>query len=398
MKNIIIGTAGHVDHGKSSLIKALTGTDPDRLKEEKERGITIDLGFAALDLGGNFHIGFVDVPGHGRFVKNMLAGVGGIDAVLLAVAADESIMPQTREHLDICRLLDVQRGLVAITKCDLVDPELQELVRLELREFLRETFLQDAPIIFVSSMTGMGLDLLKAGLENIAGETPARNTQAVFRLPVDRCFTLHGFGTVVTGTLTHGTISPEMEVEVYPSGKVTRVRNLQVHGQSLQQAVAGQRVALNLQGVEVSEIERGMQLSVPGRFRPSSLLDARVQLLAGSPIPLKARTPIRFHHGTSELMATLTPLNVKEIPHSGEALARISLETPVLALPGDRFVIRRVSPMTTIGGGVVLDNHPRRGVRKNALEDYLGNLDAGKLDSLILALSRREGTAGVEEA
>jgi selenocysteine-specific elongation factor len=398
MKHIIIGTAGHVDHGKSSLIKALTGTDPDRLKEEKERGITIDIGFASMDFGKDLHVSFVDVPGHERFIKNMLAGVGGIDVVLLVVAADESIMPQTREHLDICRLLDIRSGLVAISKADLVEPEWLELVQLELKELLKHSFLEQSPIIPVSSITGFGLDQLKASIQAIGKSTPSKNTQTVFRLPIDRCFTLRGFGTVVTGTLTNGRLTTDHEIEIYPSGKNTKVRNLQVHGCPVEQAFAGQRVAINLQNVEVAEVQRGMQISVPGRFRPSSILDARVELLKGSPISLKGRTPIHFHHGTSELMALLIPLDRREIPAGEIGFARAILETPILAIPGDRFVFRRSSPMNTIGGGVVLDNHPRRGGKKTVVAEFLRGLDPGQADSLIIRLARQEEAKGVSES
>src|SRR5437660_3602543 len=241
MKNIIVGTAGHIDHGKSTLVKALTGTDPDRLKEEKERGITIDIGFADLRLRSDVHIGFVDVPVHERFIKNMLAGIGGIDAVLLVVAADESVMPQTREHLDICTLLKIPAGIIAITKCDLVDQDILEIVRGELAELVKNGFLQDAPIIPVSAASGLGLDKLREALLKTAQSVPPRNSQTVFRLPIDRCFTLHGFGTIVTGTLMSGTISRDEEVEIYPTGRKSRIRNVQVHSRPVDYATAGQR-------------------------------------------------------------------------------------------------------------------------------------------------------------
>jgi selenocysteine-specific elongation factor len=294
--------------------------------------------------------------------------------------------------------LDIRGGLVAITKTDLVEPEWLELVRLELQELFKNSFLEQSPIIPVSSVTGFGLDQLKASIQTIGKSAPPKNTQTVFRLPIDRCFTLRGFGTVVTGTLTSGQLTKDDEIEIYPLGKITKVRNLQVHGCPVEQAFAGQRVALNLQNVEVSEIKRGMQISVPGRFLPSSALDTRVELLKGSPISLKGRTPIHFHHGTSELMALLIALDRTEVLAGEIGFARAILETPILAIPGDRFVFRRSSPMTTIGGGVVLDNHPRRGGKKTVAAEFLRGLDPGTADSLILGLARQEEAAGVSES
>ncbi|HVN81849.1 MAG TPA: selenocysteine-specific translation elongation factor [Terriglobia bacterium] len=398
MKNIVIGTAGHVDHGKSSLVKALTGTDPDRLKEEKERGITIDIGFANMDLSNCLHVSFVDVPGHERFVKNMLAGAAGIDAVLLVVAADESIMPQTREHFDICRLLEIRTGLVAISKSDLVEAELVELVRAELQDYLRGSFLEGAPIVSVSSLDRSGLDQLKDAILQIGMSTQPKNAQTVFRLPIDRCFSMRGFGTVVTGTLTSGQLKRDAEVEVYPLQKTTKIRGIQVHGHSVEYAVAGQRVAVNLQNMEVAEIQRGMQLSEPGRFRSSSVLDASVQLLKSSPTSLKGRTPIRFHQGASELMATLTLLDRREILAGSSGYARISLRTPILTIPGDRFVLRRTSPMITIGGGVILDNHPRRSDKRVTTVNFLKAIDSGSVDQLLVGLANLYGRAGVSQS
>src|ERR1039458_8087025 len=281
MKAFIVGTAGHIDHGKSALVRALTGTDPDRLEEEKRRGITIDIGFANLDLkapsGENLRLGFVDVPGHERFVRNMLAGIGGIDLVLLVIAADESVKPQTREHFDICRLLSVQRGITVLTKADLVDAETLEVVRMEVAEYLQGSFLAPAtsPIIPVSSKTGAGLDQLKRELARLAAEAPAKDSGAVFRLPIDRVFTMKGFGTVVTGTLISGTVHKEQEVEVHPTGKRLRVRGVQVHGRPAEQATAGQRTALNLAGVETTELARGMMLTPPEMFHPAVKLGVR---------------------------------------------------------------------------------------------------------------------------
>src|SRR6516164_1343575 len=311
MKSVIVGTAGHIDHGKTALVKVLTGIDADRLEEEKRRGITIDIGFAHLDLPGPaedpFRLGFVDVPGHERFVRNMLAGVGGIDIVLLVIAADESIKPQTREHFDICRLLSVRRGITALTKSDLVDPETLEVVRLEVEEFLRNSFLDAsrAPIVAVSSRTGAGIEDLRRALVEVAAEVPARDSMALTRLPIDRVFTMKGFGTVVTGTLISGTVRKEDELEVFPNGPRVRVRAVEVHGRGADQAGAGQRTALNLGGVTREQLARGMMLASPGVFRPTSHLDVELSLLSSAK-PLKERSRVRFHSYTSEIMATLT--------------------------------------------------------------------------------------------
>ena len=398
-RNLIVGTAGHIDHGKSTLVKALTGIDPDRLKEEKERGITIDLGFAAFELSPEVHLGFVDVPGHERFVKNMLAGVGGIDAVLLVVAADESIKPQTREHFDICRLLGIRAGLVAVTKSDLVDSEVLELVQLEVQEYLKGSFLEKAKIIPVSAHTGNGLEELKNALLEVSRQVPVRQVGSVFRLPIDRCFTMHGYGTVVTGTLVDGCLSKDQEVEIYPVGKVRRVRNLEVHSRNVEKAVAGQRTAINLQNVEVAEIRRGMVLSVPGRFRPVRTLDASVHLLPHCPMRLKPRTPVRFHQGTFEEMAFLSPLGAQEIPAGQTGYARIQLPEPVFLLPGDRLIVRRTSPMVSIGGGVVLDiTPPRRGKGDSAILSFLERAEKGDVKEILLWRIRRRRAAGMAEA
>ncbi len=300
-RHVIVGTAGHIDHGKSTLVKALTGTDPDRLEEEKRRGITIDLGFAFLDLG-DARLGFVDVPGHERFVRNMLAGVGGIDLVVLVIAADESIKPQTREHFDICRLLGIPRGIVAITKSDLVDSDVLGLVRLEVEEFVRGSFLEGAPIVSVSAATGAGLEALKQELLRVAGSVPAKDATRHFRLPIDRAFSMKGFGTVVTGTLVSGALKVEDEAELYPLRKRARVRGVHSGGKPVARAVAGQRTAVNLAGVEREEIQRGMVLAPLGVFEPTARLDARITLLA-SARPLKNRARVHFHQGTAEAIA-----------------------------------------------------------------------------------------------
>jgi selenocysteine-specific elongation factor len=355
MKNIIVGTAGHIDHGKTALVKALTGIDADRLEEEKRRGITIDIGFAHLQLAPDLRLGFVDVPGHERFVKNMLAGVGGIDLLLFVVAADESIKPQTREHFDICRLLGIRRGIVALTKSDLVEPELVDLVRLEMEEFTAGSFLEGAPVVPVSSTTGAGLADLRRELECMARAVAEKNAGGHFRLPIDRSFSVKGFGTVVTGTLISGSVRKEQEVELYPTGRRLRVRGVQVYGKSAAEARAGERTALNLADIEPTEIARGMTLADPGRFQPTRQLDCRLDLLSSAK-PLKHRAPVHFHVGTAEIEAEVRMLGTTAALQPGSsAFARLVLREPALVLPGDRFIIRMFSPVVTIGGGVVLD-------------------------------------------
>jgi selenocysteine-specific elongation factor len=355
MKNIIAGTAGHIDHGKTALVKGLTGIDADRLEEEKRRGITIDIGFAHLQLTPALRVGFVDVPGHERFVKNMLAGVGGIDVVLFVIAADESIKPQTREHFDICRLLGIPQGIVVLTKADLVDPDILELVRLEVEEFVAGSFLDGAPVVAVSSTTGAGLDELRHTLQQVASAVPEKKVAGHFRLPLDRAFTVKGFGTVVTGTLISGSVRKEQEVELYPTGRRLRVRGVQVYGAPAEQALAGQRTALNLADIEPANLARGMVLAAPGVFRVTTLVDCRVDLLASAK-PLKHRAPVHFHAGTAEIEAQVRLLEGKAALQPGQsAWARIVLREPALLLPGDRFIVRMFSPVVTIGGGVVLD-------------------------------------------
>jgi len=359
MKYLIVGTAGHVDHGKSTLVKALTGTDPDRWEEEKRRGITIDLGFAELDLGGDVHAGFVDVPGHERFVKNMLAGAGGIDLVLLVIAADESIKPQTREHFEICRLLGIERGVIALTKSDLVERDVLDLVTLEIHEFVAGSFLEGAPVVPVSATTRQGLDGLLAELRRVGLEAPAKPADLPFRLPIDRSFVIKGFGTVVTGTLIAGRIEAEQEVEIYPAGRRARVRGIQVHNRASDTAWAGQRTALNLAGVEAQELERGMMLAPPGLFAATSRLDAALELLPSSR-PLKNRARVHFHGWTAEAVAEVVLLDRKELAPGDHGYAQLRLAEPGLFLPGDRFILRQFSPVVTIGGGVILDSHPSR--------------------------------------
>jgi selenocysteine-specific elongation factor len=381
-KHVIVGTAGHIDHGKSALVEALTGTNPDRLEEEKRRGITIDLGFAFLRMG-DVRFGFVDVPGHERFVRNMLAGAGGIDVLLLVVSADESIMPQTREHFDICRLLGIPRGLVALTKSDLVEPEMLDLVRLEIEEFVRGSFLESAPIVPVSARTGAGLDVLKQELLNAALAAPAKDITRHFRLPIDRSFATKGFGTVVTGTLMSGTVRVKDEIELHPLGRLARVRGLHSGGQPIEQAFAGQRTAVNLAGVEHSEIRRGMVLSAPGVFHPTRRIDARITLLP-SARPLRNRARVHFHQGSAEAIAEVILLGRSEIAPGEEALAQLRLAEEVLALPGDRFILRQYSPVITIGGGVVIDSAARRHRRSDpTTSQFLQTLERGdRLESL----------------
>ena len=361
MKNIVIGTAGHIDHGKTALVRALTGIDTDRLKEEKQRGISIDLGFAHLQLSANLRLAFVDVPGHEKFIKNMLAGVGGIDLVLFVIAADESIKPQTREHFDICSLLAIPKGIVVLTKADLAGADLVELVRLEVDEFVRGSFLDGAPVVAVSSTTGEGLPELRAEIARLAESVAERDASQYFRLPIDRAFSMRGFGAVVTGTLVSGAVRLEEEVEVYPLGRRARVRGIQVHGASVKEASAGQRTALNLAGVEVSDLRRGMVLADAGRFRTTTQIDCAFHLLSSAK-PLKHRAPVHFHAGTAEVEAEVRRIRGSEplAPGSRE-YARFLLSEPLLLLPGDRFIARMFSPVVTIGGGVVLDTAaPRR--------------------------------------
>ena len=356
MRSIIVGTAGHIDHGKSALVRALTGKDPDRLPEEKKRGITIDLGFADLELG-DVRIGFVDVPGHERFVKNMLAGAHGIDVVALVIAADEGVMPQTREHFDICRLLDVRKGLVVITKTDLVDDELLPLVRAEAEELAAGSFLEAAPIVNVSARTGKGLDELRAALRQIALEAPVRSAEMIARLPVDRAFTMKGFGAVVTGTLVSGEIAEGDELELLPTGLVVRARGVQVHGKPVQRATAGQRTAVNLGGVDVAAIQRGMVLAPIRRLRPTQVIDVHLEVLRSAPRALRSRTRVRVHIGAAEVLGRLRVLDEAGAIEPGSGgFAQLRLESPVMALPEERFIIRSYSPSTTIAGGRILDS------------------------------------------
>lgn len=388
LKSIIVGTAGHIDHGKSTLIEALTGTHPDRLEEEKRRGITIDLGFAFLEDAG-VRFGFVDVPGHERFVKNMLAGTSGIDLVLLVIAADEAIKPQTREHFDICRLLGVKRGVIAVTKADLVDMDAAELVRLEVEEFTKGSFLENAPIVAVSAKTGAGLMELKAALLSEAGKITEKQTGHYFRLPIDRSFAVKGFGTVVTGTLISGQIAIDDEVELLPQQKLLRVRGLQTGGKTVERAHAGQRTAVNLAGVEHSAVQRGMVLAAPGRFTKTRRIDARLHLLPSGP-PLKNQARAHFHAGTAETIAMVLLYGKSEILAGESALVQLRLLDDVVLVRGDRFIVRQFSPVITIGGGAVLDPLARRLTRKDSGRvDFLQILERGSRWDILHAMVER---------
>jgi selenocysteine-specific elongation factor len=390
MKSIIVGTAGHIDHGKTALVRALTGVDADRLPEEKRRGITIDIGFADLDLG-EARIGFVDVPGHERFVKNMLAGAHGIDLVALVIAADESVMPQTREHFDICRLLGVSQGVIVLTKKDLVDDELLELARVEAEELVKGSFLEGAPVIAVSSRTGEGIDELKRVLRESALQIDPRSDAFIARLPIDRAFTMKGFGAVVTGTLIAGEINEGDEMELLPLAARVRVRGVQVHGATVKRALAGQRTAINLGGVETAALERGLVLATPGRLRPTQVVDVSVQLLGNAPRALRSRQRVRVHIGAAEVLARVRVLESRNEIAAGEiGFAQLRFETPVVAVLGDRFIVRAYSPQLTIGGGLILDPFaPKHRARdfvevRAALENLSHGDQARRISQLVI--------------
>ena len=388
MRSIVVGTAGHIDHGKSSLVLALTGTDPDRWKEEKDRGITIDLGFAHFEHEG-VNVAFVDVPGHEKFVRNMLAGAGGIDAVLLVVAADESVMPQTREHFEICRLLQVKAGLVALTKADLVDDDTAQLCRLEVRDLVKGSFLEGAPVVAVSSRTGAGLDGLRRELAATAMKVPQRPADGVARLPIDRAFSMRGFGTVVTGTLVSGAVKPDDTLALLPAGRTTKVRGMQVHGRAADAARAGQRTAVNVAGLEVGDVSRGDVLCAPGAFEPGRRADLQVEMLAAAP-PLKHGSRVRFHQGTSELLGRVSiALDSRYV--------RIRFEKPAVLTRGDRFILRAYSPPATIGGGTVLDPQPPRGaVRTSPARARFDRLAADVTPgAAVMAFIEEKGIAGL---
>ena len=364
---IIVGTAGHIDHGKSSLVKRLTGIDPDRLQEEKDRGMTIDLGFARFHTSDQRLVGIIDVPGHERFIKNMVAGATSVDVVMLVVAADDGVMPQTREHLEILTLLGIEKGLVVVTKKDLVDADLLELAIEDVRELLAGTFLEGAPVLPCSNTSGEGIDEVRALLEEFIAAVAPRPEDGLFRMPIQRVFSAKGHGTVVTGVPLSGRLVPGSEVEIQPLGKRGKVRGLHAYGQSCTQIRAGHSSALNLSDLDYREICRGMVAASPGFFEAASLWEARLQYLSGRGGPIKHRTPVRFHVGTSEVMGLVRLIEVSELAPGESALVQIELEEPVVAAQGDRFLVRQPSPMLTLGGGVLLgptSHHRRR------LKDY----------------------------
>src|SRR3954447_6199929 len=423
-KSVVIGTAGHIDHGKSSLVLALTGTDPDRLKEEKARGITIDLGFAHQTID-DIQFAFVDVPGHERFVRNMLAGAGGIDMVMLVVAADESVMPQTREHFHICRLLEVPVGMIVLTKSDAADSEMVELAGMEVRELVAGSFLENAPMVAVSSKTGQGLEALRDVLASLASGLEVRRIDGAARLPVDRVFSVKGFGTVVTGTLVSGRIRQDDELRLMPADLAIKARGLQVHGRTEGVAEAGRRVAVNVGGVDLTQVERGDTLCTPGAFESTRRVDVRLDLLADAS-PLRHAARIRFHQGTTEVLGRVAVAGTRpaagapiatgddavtapapevsnrasEIAPGASGYARIRFEGPAVLARGDRFIIRAYSPPITIGGGVVLDPHPPRSpIRNAAAATRFARLDAAgasnRDDSAVLSFVDERGPAGL---
>lgn len=393
-KKRVVGTAGHIDHGKTALVRALTGVDTDRLPEEKRRGITIDLGFASW-FTDDYQIGFIDVPGHERFVKNMLAGVGGIDSALLVVAADESIKPQTREHFAICRLLDIRTGVVAITKRDLVEDDILDLVRLEIEELVAGSFLAGKPIVPVSSITGAGLDDLRRAILASVAEVGDRDAMTrIFRLPIDRVFTMKGFGSVITGTTYAGRLNVDTDVEVMPGGKRSRARNIQVHGEARDYASAGERTSVNLPDIDLDQLQRGQQLVTPNTLRQSQVITARLDLLADAK-PLKEQTRIRFHHLSAELLGSIRFVDqTAELKPGSSAYIQVRLESPVVAVAGDRFVIRRYSPALTVGGGVILDAHLPK-LSRNTRGELLDTLAGGTLPERVELMAKLEGLRGL---
>ncbi len=400
MKSVIIGTAGHIDHGKTALVRALTGIDTDRLEEEKRRGITIDIGFAHLELPtpdgrDTLRLGFVDVPGHERFVRNMLAGVGGIDLVLLVIAADEGIKPQTREHFDICRMLNIRRGITVLNKADAVDEETLAVVRMEVEDYLRGSFLDIAPLVAVSSLTGRGIEDLKRAIAATASDALAKDSAALPRLPIDRAFTMKGFGTVVTGTLISGDIHKDHELELLPLCKRVRVRGVQVHGVAADYALAGQRTALNLAGIEFEEVQRGMTLAKPALLQASTRFDVALTLLPSSK-PLKDRSRVHLHAFTSETIAEVVLIGDKEVRPGHTAYAQLRTAEALLLLPADRFIIRQFSPVITIGGGEVLDAAPlHRRAPAEARVAFLRELQSGQPENILYARVSRRNSDGL---
>ena len=396
MKRVVLGTAGHIDHGKTTLIKALTGVDCDRLKEEKERGITIELGFTSLALPSGLTISIVDVPGHEKFVRHMVAGATGIDLVALVIAADEGIMPQTREHLDICKLLRIKKGLIALTKIDLVEKDWLELVREEIGEYVKGTFLDGTAIIPLSSVTGEGLGEFVAEVDRLAQEVEERSPEGLFRLPIDRVFTIKGFGTVVTGTVISGIISVGDPTEVLPKGLEAKVRGIQAHGKAVESATAGLRAGINLQGLEKTVIDRGNVLALSQSLKPTSILDVIFHLLPGAAKPLKNRARVRLHVATAEILGRAILLGRDEVRPGEEAFLQIRLEEPVIALPGDRFVLRTYSPIVTIGGGEILDAFPPKHKRLSPqTQEELQILEKGSEGEKLRLRLLKAGPAGL---
>ncbi len=367
MKNIIIGTAGHIDHGKTTLIKALTGRNTDRWEEERRRGITIDLGFTYFDLKNGDRVGIIDVPGHEKFINNMVAGVVGMDLVMLVVAADEGIMPQTREHIDILGLLGMEKSIIVLNKCDLVEEDWIELVEEELREELEGTFLENAPVVRVSAATGQGLDELVDTIEHMTkDEVKEKDIHTIPRLPIDRAFSLSGFGTIITGTLISGSISKDDVLEMYPIGKECKIRNIQVHGVDQERCYAGQRVAINLSNIKKSEIRRGCVIAPKNNMKNTELLDAKISILPGSMRVLKNHERLHLYTGTSEILCRAVLLDKEEIGPGESGLVQFRLEEEIAVKRGDRFVVRFYSPMETIGGGIILEPNP---VRKRRFDE-----------------------------
>ncbi len=396
MKQVILGTAGHIDHGKTSLIKALTGVNTDRLKEEQRRGITIELGFAALDLPSGRHLGIVDVPGHEKFIKNMVAGATGIDVVVMVIAAEEGVMPQTREHMEICSLLGIKHGLVALTKADLVDEEWMELVQEDIRDFVAGTFLEGQAIVPVSSASGDGLTEFTRALDDLSAQVPERPSSSLFRLPVDRVFSMKGFGTVITGSLMSGKVSVGDTIMIYPSGISSKVRGIQVHGAPMESAHSGLRTAINFQGLELASIQRGHVLSKPDALRPSYMIDLNLHYLESNKKKIKNRSRVRFHTGTSEILGNLILLDRENLQPGEDVVAQIRLDAPLAVVRDDRFVLRSYSPVRTIGGGHVLNPVPLKHKRfKPDIIEGLQSLLTDDPEKIIAYQVRAMGVKGV---
>lgn len=394
--NIILGTAGHIDHGKTSLVKALTGIETDRLKEEKERGITIELGFASLDLPNGQHVGIVDMPGHEKFVKNMVAGSSGIDVVVMVIAADEGVMPQTREHMEICNLMGIRHGMVALTKTDMVDEDLLELALDDINDFIQDSFLEGQPIIPCSSVSGEGLDEFQTTLQNICSALPPRKHSSIFRLPVDRVFSMKGFGTVITGTLVSGKIDVGEDIMIYPRQIVSKVRGIQVHSSGVETAGSGTRTAINFQGLDKTSVNRGDILSTPETLIESYMVDAKFQYLKSNPKPLKSRTRIRFHTGTSEILGYLILLDKNELLPGEEGFVQFRLESPVCLIKDDRYVVRSYSPVKTIGGGDILNPASQKHKQADSnVIDGLEHLVAGEPEQMLQFCLSLKGYLGL---